>query len=167
MAGRSSNDVAFDWDDEIVNDDQEFIILDKGDYNFTVTGFERGHFPGSAKMSPCNKAILTLSVNTDNGTATAKVDLIMNKVMEWKLSEFFRCIGQKKHGEKLKPRWNEVIGSQGRAHFAPREYTSKTTGNTGLVNDVTTFHDYDPKYFPAKKDDFMEVPDGTDDIPFE
>ena len=31
----------FGWDDEIENDN-EFQILPDGDYNFTVTGFERG-----------------------------------------------------------------------------------------------------------------------------
>ena len=86
-----------DWNDSIESDG-EFVILPEGDYNFTVTNFERGHFPGSAKMSPCNKATLTLQVKTDNGTAIVRTDLILNRVVEWRLSSFFRCIGQKKHG---------------------------------------------------------------------
>ena len=51
----------FGWDDEIENDN-EFQILPDGDYNFTVTGFERGRHQGSAKLPPCNKAIITLNV---------------------------------------------------------------------------------------------------------
>lgn len=128
------------WDDELTNDGQEYILLEEGDYSFTVTAFERGRFPGSAKIPACNKAMLTLSVDTYNGTATAKVDLILWSTLEWKLSEFFRCIGQKKHGEPLRPRWNEVVGAKGRAHFKPRKYTKKD-GSEGVANDVEKFLD--------------------------
>lgn len=60
MADYINNNAGMDWDDAIENDGQEFIILPEGDYNFTVTDFERGRFPGSAKMSACNKATLSL-----------------------------------------------------------------------------------------------------------
>ena len=56
----------FGWDDEIENDN-EFQILPDGDYNFTVTGFERGRHQGSAKLPPCNKAIITLNVADGKG----------------------------------------------------------------------------------------------------
>lgn len=131
------------WDDEIVNDSGSYLLLEEGDYNFTVTGFERARFPGSAKIPPCNKAVLTLTVEADEGTASVKYDLILYSTMEWKLSEFFRAIGQKKHGEPLRPRWNELVGSRGRAHFKPRVYTKKD-GSEGKANDVEKFYDYDP-----------------------
>lgn len=50
------------WDDTIENDGQEFVVLPEGDYTFTVTNFERGRFPGSAKIPPCNKATLTIGM---------------------------------------------------------------------------------------------------------
>ena len=134
------------WDDELTNDGQEYILLEEGDYNFTVKDFQRGRFPGSkegGKIPPCNKAILTLEVETEKGTATAKEDLILWSTLEWKLSEFFRCIGQKKHGEPLRPRWNEVYGSRGRAHFKTEEFKRKD-GTKGSKNVVTKFLDYDP-----------------------
>lgn len=130
------------WDDEITND-SSYVLLEEGDYQFTVTAFERARFPGSAKIPPCNKAVLTLSVDTPDGSASVKYDLILYSTMEWKLSEFFRAIGQKKHGEPLRPRWNELVGSRGRGHFKPRTYTKKD-GNTGTANDVEKFYDYDP-----------------------
>lgn len=113
------------WDDEISNDSGSFVLLEEGDYEFTVTAFERARFPGSTKIPPCNKAVLTLAVESEQGTANVKYDLILYSTLEWKLSEFFRAIGQKKHGEPLRPRWNEVVGSRGRAHFRPRTYTRK------------------------------------------
>ena len=136
------------WDDEISSDGGSFLLLEGGDYNFTVTAFERGRFPGSEKIPPCGKAIMTLCVDTPEGTATVKYDLILWSSLEWKLSEFFRAIGQKKSGEKLVPRWNAVVGAKGRARFKPRSYTKKD-GTVGEANDVARFYDYDPNFFPA------------------
>ncbi len=131
------------WEDEIRSDSGNYVLLEEGDYEFTVTAFERGRFPGSAKIPPCNKAMLSLSVDTPAGTATVKYDLILYSSMEWKLSEFFRAIGQKKHGEPLRPRWNELIGSRGRGRFKTRTYTKKD-GSEGKANDVERLYDYEP-----------------------
>ena len=141
------------WDDVIENDGQEFVILPEGDYTFTVTNFERGRFPGSAKLPPCNKATLTLNIDNDLGIATAKIDLLLYRTVEWKIAAFFRSIGQKKHGEKTVMNWNKVINARGKAHFKPREYTKD--GQTRQVNDVERFIDYDPSVAmtPVKTDD--------------
>ena len=112
-----------DWNDSIQDDGQEFVILPEGEYFFTVSGFERGHFPGSAKIPPCNKATLTLDIENDMGAATARTDLILYRTLEWRIASFFRSIGMKKHGEKVVMDWNRVIGARGRAHIKPRSYT--------------------------------------------
>ena len=39
-----------DQNDVIEDDGQEYVLLPEGDYNFIVTNFERGRFPGSAKF---------------------------------------------------------------------------------------------------------------------
>ena len=122
MADYLNNNAGMDWDDAIENDGQEFIILPEGDYNFTVTDFERGRFPGSAKMSPCNKATLTLQVKTEDGIASIRTDLILNRLVEFRISAFFRCIGQKKHGEPLKMNWQLVPGSSGKCKVGIRTY---------------------------------------------
>lgn len=127
------------WGDQIVAEGGEFLLLDEGDYDFTVTAFERGRFPGSAKIPACNKAVLTLTVQTPNGEANTKYDLILWSSLEWKISEFFRSIGQKKSGEAFVPRWNEVVGSKGRAHFKPRKYLKN--GEERQVNDISKFYD--------------------------
>lgn len=163
MTDYLNSNVGMDWNDTIENDGSELIILPEGDYNFIVTDFERGRFPGSAKIAPCNKAILTLQVNTDEGMARVRIDLILNRLVEWRIAAFFRCIGQKKHGERLVMDWNKVVGSQGRAHFKPRNYTNRD-GNERQTNDVDRFYDYDEKYFPVM-DDFFEITD-DDYLPF-
>lgn len=135
------------WDDEITSESGSFLLLEEGDYDFTVTAFERGRFLGSAKIPPCKKAILTLSVDTPEGTARVKYDLILYSTLEWKLSAFFRSIGQKKAGQPLRPRWNEVVGSRGRARFKTQTYTKKD-GSEGKANDVDRFYDFDEETAP-------------------
>ena len=164
MADTYMNDqsMVMDWNDTIENDGQEFVILEEGDYNFTVTGFERGRFPGGPKVPACNKAALTLQVKTDEGIAVIRTDLLLYRSLEWRISAFFRCIGQKKHGERLVMDWNRVVGSQGRAHFKPRTYTDRD-GNERQTNDIDRFYDWDEKYFPVTGD-WSTVSD--DEIPF-
>ncbi|MFR8334769.1 MAG: hypothetical protein ACLU9S_22420 [Oscillospiraceae bacterium] len=137
------------WDDEISNDGGQYIVLEEGDYNFTVSAFERARFLGSAKIPACNKAVLTLAVDTPGGTASVKDDLLLWSSLEWKISEFFRAIGQKKHGEKLRPQWGAVVGSKGRGRFKPREYDKKD-GSKSKVNDVEKFYDFDPNFFSGQ-----------------
>lgn len=161
----NNNNMLMDWDDAIENDGQEFIILPEGDYNFTVVDFERGRFPGSAKIPACNKATLTLQVNTADGTATIKTDLILYRSLEWRISSFFRCIGQKKHGERLVMNWNAVVGSRGRAHFKPRNYTDRN-GNERQANDVDKFYDWDEKYFPVNSNSWTDLTGSDDELPF-
>ena len=166
MADNMANNVGMDWNDTIENDGQEFIILPEGDYNFVVSAFERGRFPGSAKMQTCNKASLTLSVETEEGIASVRTDLILNRLVEWRISAFFRCIGRKKHGERLVMDWNNLIGAKGRAHFKPRKYTDKE-GNEKQANDVDRFYDYDEKNFLATDSTgFGGIPVSPSEIPF-
>ena len=34
------------WDDYVEQDGGDFVLLDEGEYEFRITGFERGRFPG-------------------------------------------------------------------------------------------------------------------------
>ena len=114
-----------DWDGVLENDGSENTILPEGDYAFKVSHFERGTFPGSEKLCPCSKAMLTLEVSGEAGTAIIHDDLILHKKMEWRLSQFFRSIGHKKKGEKIVMDWNAVPGSTGYAHVVVAKYTDK------------------------------------------
>lgn len=135
-----NNTDTFTFDSIIENDGDSFVLLPEGDYDFVVTGFERGNFPGSKKIPPCLKAIITVEVKNDSGKAIIKTDLMLAKVMEWKLCAFFRSIGQKKSGEPLKPKWNQVVGSFGRAHIKPKQYEN-ALGETRTINEIDYFID--------------------------
>lgn len=113
---------AIGWDDEITQE-SEFVLLEPGVYEFTVTNFDREYFDGSEKMSPCPKAEIELEV-TDSQGRSAKIfeNLFLNKKAEWKLSEFFIAIGQKKKGEPLKMDWRKVLGAKGKCQIVNTEY---------------------------------------------
>ncbi|MBM7453825.1 hypothetical protein JN09_001158 [Acholeplasma morum] len=146
MSEINNNNLVLEWNDSIENDGQEYILLPEGDYNFTVIDFERGRFNGSAKIPECNKAIITVQVESKEGISTIKFDLILYRSLEWRLSGFFRSIGQKKHGEKLVMDWSKVVGSKGRAHFKQRSYVNQN-GEEKFVNDVDRFIDYNEDFF--------------------
>lgn len=160
-----------DWDGVLENDGSEFPVLPEGDYTFEVTGFERGSFPGSEKMCACNKATLTLKIESEHGTANVFDDLILHKRMEWKLSQFFRAIGQKKKGERVTMNWNAVIGSRGRAHILVNKYTDRN-GQERENNKVGKYLEYDESLMtrPSGVDEngFMQIPEGAaDELPFD
>lgn len=159
----NKNEMLMDWNDTIENDGQEFVLLPDGEYNFTVTNFERGRFPGGPKIPACNKAVITVQVKTDDGIATVRFDLFLYKTVEWRLSAFFRCIGQKKSGEKVVMNWNNVIGSKGRAYFKQRTYINNF-GEEKTVNDLANFIDYDPRFFAEDNDQTSDS--SGDDLPF-
>ena len=160
-----------DWDGVLENDGSDFTVLPEGDYAFEVTDFERGSFPGSEKMCACNKATLTLRIEAEQGTANVFDDLILHKRMEWKLSQFFRAIGQKKKGERVTMNWNAVIGARGRAHIIVNKYTDKN-GQEKENNKVGKYLEYDESLSrkPAGVDDdgFMKIPeDAAEELPFD
>lgn len=129
----------FSWDDTITKDASDYIMLPEGDYNFTVDSFERGRHPGSEKLPPCNKAILTLRIESAEGTARITHNLFLHSKTEGMLSAFFTCIGQKKKGEPLKMNWGVVPGSTGRCKVGIHSYTNKD-GEERKSNDIKRFY---------------------------
>ncbi len=117
----------YDWDDEIEDDGEQrdFVTLEEGDYEFEVYKFERGHYTpkAGAKTPACNQAMMTLKITSDDGDCYITDNFPLASTMVWMASAFFRSIGMKKHGEKLKMQWSESIGKKGKAHI------TKTTGS--------------------------------------
>lgn len=110
------------WDDVIQND-SEFTVVPEGDYTFTVKKFERGRHNGSDRLPPCNKAILTIEVSNGHDKTTLTHNLFLHRKTEGMLCAFFTAIGQRKHGEQLVPRWNQVMGSTGTCKVVVEEWT--------------------------------------------
>lgn len=129
---------SFEWDDIIIKDAADFILLPEGDYNFTVESFERGRHQGSDKLPACNKAILTLRIDSAEGTVKITHNLFLHSKTEGLLSAFFSCIGQKKKGEPLKMNWMQVPGASGRCRIGIHTYTKD--GEERKNNDIKRFY---------------------------
>lgn len=126
----------YGWDDEIENDGPEFVVVPDGDYEFEVKSYERARYQGKeGGLPPCNMAIVNLEIKNDLGICSIPHRLYLHSRCEGLLCEFFTAIGQRKHGEKLKMNWNNIIGARGRAKIGHREYN----GNT--YNQVSKFYE--------------------------
>lgn len=141
MSDFVNNGYELSWDAEIQNEGQEFVVAEPGDYNFTVTGFERARFAGSDKMPPCNQAKLTIKLEVPGaaGECTVKHNLFMHSKTEWKISEFLLSIGQKKKGESCRPNWNAIIGARGRCKVSKRSFRNRD-GKELWTNDIDKFY---------------------------
>lgn len=157
MSYNENNGYELDWDSEIENEGSEFIVAEPGDYDFTVTGFERGRFQGSTKMPPCNQAKLTirLQIPGSDGVCEFKHNLFLHSKTEWKLCEFFTSIGQRKSGQRVAMNWNMAIGSKGRCKVSKRSFKNKD-GKELWTNEID-------KFYPPAAD--STLPYRTDNLP--
>ena len=130
---------ALDWGDEISNDNT-FVILPEGEYDFTVISFERGRHPGSEKLPPCHKAIITLKLYDSKGNeAELKHNLFLHSKCEGMLCNFFTAIGQRKRGEPLRMNWQSVTGAKGKCKISVRTWKNKNTGEDMQSNEIKSF----------------------------
>lgn len=138
------------WDDVIEKDGPDYVLLPDGEYPFRVTKMERARFQGSAKLPPCNIAVLTISVDGgEKGAAVVTHRLYLHTKTEGLLCAFFESIGQRKHRESMQPRWGEVVGSTGLCRLSVHEFTKKD-GSAGRSNEIVRFlPPPEPKAAPA------------------
>ena len=139
------NSYEFGWNDTIEKDGNDFIRLEPGDYTFEVVKLEKTRSKGA---EPCNMAKLTLRVVTADGIADVTTNILLKRTVEWKISQFFHCLGMKKHGEKLVMDWNNVQGKKGRAKFYRRQDPNDPNKS---YTDVEKYYDYDPAQMAEPK----------------
>lgn len=137
-------DREFNWDDIIENDSGEYILLPEGDYDFKVLSFERERHQGSAKLPPCNKAVLNIEVTSPQGKTTIRHNLFLHSKCEGLLCAFFSSIGQRKRGEKLQMNWNSVTGATGKCKVKIHTWT-KDDGSQGQSNEISKFYEKEDK----------------------
>ena len=126
----STKGYAIGWDDEIIDPGEpEFVLLTPGIYDFTVTGFERGHFDGSEKMDACSMAKLTLRCTNGVQETTVFTNLFLSSTVAFKLSKFAKSIGDMpagdSKGQKFHVDWNNIIGKSGKCRIKMRVYNGK------------------------------------------
>lgn len=144
----STKGYAIGWDDEIIDPGEpEFILLTPGVYDFTITGFERGHFDGSEKMDACSMAKLTLKCSNGVQETTVFTNLFLSSAVAFKLSKFAKSIGDMpagdSKGQKFHVDWNNIIGKRGKCRIKTRVYNGRD------YNEVDDFIVPDPAAAPA------------------
>lgn len=144
----STKGYAIGWDDEIIDPGEpEFVLLTPGIYDFTITGFERGHFDGSEKMDACSMAKLTLRCSNGIQETTVFTNLFLSSAVAFKLSKFAKSIGDMpagdSKGQKFHVDWNNIIGKSGKCKIKTRVYNGKD------YNEVDDFIVPDPAAAPA------------------
>lgn len=136
------------WDDSITQENS-FIELPEGDYDFTINHYERGRFAGSAKIPPCNKATVFFDVkDADANEVSIRQDFLLHTKMEWKLSELFRSVGLKKEGEEVRMNWNALPGLSGRCHVT---LDPDKNDPSKKYNHIQKLYPKEPKKFEAGK----------------
>ena len=144
----STKGYAIGWDDEIIDPGEpEFVLLTPGIYDFTVTGFERGHFDGSEKIDACSMAKLTLRCTNGIQETTVFTNLFLSSAVAFKLSKFAKAIGdmpaESTAGQKFHVDWNNIIGKSGKCRIKTRVYNGRD------YNEVDDFIVPDPANAPA------------------
>nr|DAM41634.1 MAG TPA: Protein of unknown function (DUF669) [Caudoviricetes sp.] len=130
----SQNDGAMGWDDTITAEAKEYTLLPVGTYQFIIKdNFVRSKTSGNGKLPVCNKADITLTINYEGKEVKVTTSLILHKSLEWKISQFFECIGMKQKGVPFRPDWNGIIGKTGTVKISHREY------NDAIYNNVKEF----------------------------
>ena len=134
-----SNDMGqeLDWDMGEVSDEGAFVLLPAGIYAFGVEKLEKERFEGSAKMAPCPRAHLTLSlIGADGSSGTVHERIMLNTKMAWRIARFFQSLGYQKNDEgKVPVDWDHIEGKSGYLALKVREYQKKD-GGTGQSNEV-------------------------------
>lgn len=152
----------FDYDSEITTDSQGFILLPEGDYIFQVQKVERMTYTGASEKIGygCPMIKLGLVIQSPQGNTSVEDTLFLKKSMEWKLSAFFRSIGQKQHGQTFKMDWN-IMGKEGRCHLVQESWEGRD-GQTKTSNRIGQYLDGSA---PKKADSAATAPE--QDMPFE
>lgn len=143
------NFMEYGWEDEIVNEGGDFVLLPEGDYDFTIEKYERARHEGSAKVPPCNMAKVTFTIwGVEDKIEITENYFLCNK-FEWKLSQLFLAIGLKKHGEPLKMNWNAITGKKGRCRVYVDTYKNKD-GEDRKSNKIKKLYAYDENVTTVK-----------------
>jgi len=148
-------DQELDWDCGIGADVQtgRIKLPPVGDYDFTVTNFEKTISKSGNKM-----AKLTLALDVNGQVYLRDVYLVLTTNALWKIAEFLECVGLKKKGVDL-PQipWDKVLGSEGRCSLIHEERNGSQVGSVNMFLEKK----------PTEASKSKTAPIDDDDMPFE
>ena len=115
-------------------EEQEYVLLEPGEYEFTVDSVEYGDYNGSSKIPPCGKVTVSIHVDTELGKAYLSNNFYICRECAGLIAAFFKSIGILKEGQKkFTPDWESIKGRTGLVKTSQREY------NGNMYNNVDRF----------------------------
>lgn len=145
---------ALELDGEIEDTGSNYQLVEPGTYKFTVTKVDKAKYAGSAKLPPCWKITVTISLDDFPGVyLTNNFYLATNAV--GLICQFYESIGLIKRGDKLRMNWGKVVGQSGMAEINHREY------NGNKYNNIKKFIPRDSNKEEPKADDSSAWKAGT------
>ena len=88
------------WGEEIVGEEQQYVLLPEGEYDFIVDGVQ--YMRKTIENVTCGYSEIVCRVKTQYGDVIVKTNIKLVQKMMWKITEFFVCIGMGRVGEKFK-----------------------------------------------------------------
>lgn len=115
-------------------EEQEYILLAPGEYEFTIDSVNYGDYNGSTKIPACGMVTVNLHVDTDKGRALLNNRFYVCKECSGLIAAFFKSVGDLKDGQRtFTPDWDALVGKKGIVKTSQREY------NGNLYNQVDRF----------------------------
>jgi hypothetical protein len=121
-----------DWDSPIdENGSTPNAVLPQGEYRFVVKSLVKTVSKG-AKTSGAPQAKMVLMIYDKNDETYANqigiaIDRLTLHTETWGMvCQFFKAIGERKHGETIQPNWEEVPGASGLVKLSPHTFEGKT-----------------------------------------
>lgn len=128
------------WNSPVSQEAEFNLMPENTEVSFEVVGFERAT---TRKGAPMAKLTLKCENTETKAVTTVKDALVLMRSCEWKICQFFACVGLREHGEKSVPKWESVLGSKGFARLGIEEWQSQS-GELHERNIVKTYLDPTP-----------------------
>jgi hypothetical protein len=95
---------------------QEFTVLDAGEYPFTVVKCEPGFYEPKAnsKAPACKCVSVQIMIEHQGAKSFISKDFLLYSDLVWLIRSFFICIGMGTHGGEVTVNWDRAKGRRGR-----------------------------------------------------
>jgi len=151
-----------EWNDTVEEGDNDFTPLPAGECEFEVVGFKRARHKGSANLTPCNKAIVSIKLTKDGRSSTIDHNFFLHTKCENFICLFFKSIGMRKSGEKFAMDWTSITGKTGTCKIKIKKWIAKSGERAGEEmsgNDIVKFNE--PS---VKQEEKANVPATSEEI---
>lgn len=125
--GTVSEDIpVLDWNDKIEDtgsDDEAFSwfrLLPEGEYEFKVDDLEY-----TSNKAGKNMVVVKIIIPQPEGDVHVNDRLVLTQNMQWKLCQFFKCLGLWKKAHTVGMPWDDTVGRTGKLTLKHRLYNGK------------------------------------------